>query len=135
MSKNKTAITVVSWMILFSVFIIPGCVKDTTVIIPLDSVITRTVSFKNDIIPIFSNSCSLSGCHATGGHVPDLSNDKAYTSLINGKYVDKDKPETSIIYGRLTGKISPSMPLGGTSNPSNINALMLAWIKQGAKDN
>jgi len=27
------------------------------------------------------------------------------------------------------------MPLGAATNPSNINALMLAWIKQGAKNN
>jgi len=27
------------------------------------------------------------------------------------------------------------MPLGAANNPSNINNLMLAWIKQGAKNN
>jgi len=27
------------------------------------------------------------------------------------------------------------MPVGGPNNPSNINQYVLAWVKQGAKNN
>jgi hypothetical protein len=60
--------------------------------------------------------------------------DNAYNSLMS-KYVDIKTPENSILYERLTGKLSPSMPMGRTNNPSNINSLVLAWITQGAKNN
>ena len=49
--------------------------------------------------------------------------------------VDLNDPKSSEVMGWLTGTIKPAMPLGATTNPSNINALMLAWIKQGAKNN
>jgi hypothetical protein len=61
--------------------------------------------------------------------------DKAYNSLISGDFISVSDPESSILYERLTGKLSPAMPMGKDSNPSNINALVLAWIKQGAKKN
>jgi hypothetical protein len=116
--------------------LIAGCEKNITLTIrPATVEVTDTVSFTKDLVPIFAKNCALSGCHATGGHVPNLMADKAYNSLGNGNFVNLITPENSIIYERLTGKLSPSMPLGGASNPSNINALILAWIKQGAKNN
>ena len=87
------------------------------------------------MIPIFAKNCAVSGCHNTGGLKPDLTADKAYNSLINGKYVDVGTPESSEIYLWLTGKRAATMPVGAANNPSNINALVLAWIKQGAKNN
>jgi len=49
--------------------------------------------------------------------------------------VNMATPENSVVYLWLTGKEAISMPAGAANNPSNINALMLAWIKQGAKNN
>lgn len=97
--------------------------------------IVRSVSFKDDVVPLFSKSCSVSGCHNTGGIKPDLSSDKAYNSIINGNYIDLSTPENSLIYQWLTGKKSPAMPAGSTNNPSNINQFVLAWIKQGGQNN
>ena len=115
---------------------ITGCEKDTTLVIPLaPPVVNKTVSFNKDIVPLLTKNCALSGCHISGGHKPDLSVEKAYNSLIDGKYVDKTAPEKSIIYERLICKLSPAMPMGASPNPSNIDGLMLAWIKQGAKKN
>lgn len=116
--------------------IITGCRKDTTVIIkPVPVEVTDTVSFTKDLVPLFTKNCALSGCHANGSKAPILSVDKAYNSLINGNYVDIDAPESSIIYKRLTGQLTPAMPMGASPNPSNINGLILAWIKQGANKN
>ena len=117
------------------IFGITGCQKDTTLYIKNEVAVTTTVAFGKDIVPIFASNCAISGCHADGGHVPNLTPTKAYNSLINGKYIDTKTPANSIIYERLIGKLSPAMPFGKASNPSNINSLMLAWIKQGAKNN
>jgi len=121
---------------LLGVLLIAGCGKDITFILKPQAVeVTDTVSFSKVLVPIFTKNCALSGCHATGGHSPDLMSDKAYNSLISGDFINVKDPESSILYERLTGKLSPAMPMGKESNPSNINALVLAWIKQGAKKN
>jgi hypothetical protein len=97
--------------------------------------ITTPVSLSSNLIPLLNVNCNISGCHNTGGIKPDLSADKAYNSLINGNYVNLSTPETSEVYLWLTGKKAISMPVGAANNPSNINQFVLAWIKQGAKNN
>ena len=136
MSKNKKIVAIALAMFIAAVFVIPGCQKDTTVYIPLKvQEITDSVHFAADIVPIFSKNCALSGCHVKGSRAPDLTADNAYNSLTNGNYINKTDPESSILYKRLTGVLTPAMPMGATPNPSNIDALVLAWIKQGAKKN
>ena len=117
--------------------LISGCEKDTTYTIKdVPVVVTKTVSFAKDLNPLFTANCALAGCHATGGHSPNLMADKSYLSLTtDAKYVNVKSPTSSILYERLTGVLSPAMPMGKTTNPSNINNLVLAWIKQGAKNN
>jgi hypothetical protein len=112
-----------------------GCYKDKTVIVTKTDIITTPVSFSKDIVPIFTKNCSLSGCHSSGSQVPNLTPDNAYRSLFEEDMIDTADPEKSEIMGWLTGTIKPAMPLGASSNPSNINALILAWITQGAKNN
>lgn len=118
-------------------FFIAGCEKDITLIIkPIPVVVTSEVSFSKDLVPLFVANCAIAGCHGTGGKAPVLTADKAYNSLMaNPDYILKDNPEESEVYLFLTGKKSPAMPLGKTTNPSNINGIFLAWIKQGAKKN
>ena len=115
-----------------AIFLLAGCYKDKTVILDTTE-ITRPVTFSTDIIPIFNKSCSVSGCHSNGGQVPDLSASKAYNSLIVGNYIDKTTPENSTIYKKMTGKKGTVMPVSGMNK--DYNALILAWIKQGAKNN
>jgi hypothetical protein len=113
---------------------VTGCYKSTTVVVNPGSTITTTMSFTNDIIPIFEKSCALSGCHVPGGKAPDLSTANAYQSLARGSYVKANDPDNSVIMLWLTGKKSPVMPLGNGPN-QDINANIYAWIKQGAKNN
>jgi hypothetical protein len=135
MLKNKIIAIALSMFIVI-VIAISGCQKDTTVYIPLaPPAVTKSVSFSKDLVPIFTANCAKSGCHVAGGHVPDLTAANAYTSLISNSLINKDAPTSSVIYERLTGKLSPSMPIGGAANPSNIEGLLLTWIKQGAKKN
>ncbi len=123
-------------LILSSAFMLTmiGCSKSTTVIEDNSPAITGTVSFSKDIQPILTKSCALSGCHS-GSVAPNLTSATAYNALTNGNFLSVGTPANSLVYLWLTGKESATMPLGATNNPSNINALMLAWIKQGAKNN
>ncbi len=118
-----------------SIILTAGCRKDVTLVIKNESAVSGTVSFSKDLVPIFAKNCALSGCHADGAHAPDLMSGKAYNSLKNGHFIDTVSATNSIIYERLIGKLTPSMPLGGSSNPSNIEGILLAWVKQGAKNN
>ncbi len=115
------------------IFLLSGCYKDKTVIFDTGTEITRPVTFSNDIIPMFSKSCALSGCHTTGGKSPDLSAANAYNSLKVGNYFNTTNPSGSVIYLWMSGKKSTPMPVGGINK--DYNALMLAWIKQGANNN
>jgi len=130
---KKTITTIILGVI--ALFVAPGCYKVATVQTDNSPAVTKTVSLTTDIIPIFSKSCALSGCHASGGQAPDLSAANAYNSLIKGNYTNKTSPSSSKLYLWLTGKEAGTMPLGAANNPSNINSLTLAWITQGAKNN
>jgi hypothetical protein len=113
--------------------LLSGCYKDKTVLFDTGAEITRTVSFSADLIPIFNNSCSGSGCHAPGAVSPDLSEISAYNSLLNGSYMNVQDPKQSLLYLWMTGKKGAPMPTSGTNK--EYNALVLAWIKQGANNN
>ena len=116
------------------VFTIAGCYKTTTVIVDNSPAITETVQFSKTIEPTLTQSCAASACH--GGNVaPNLTAANAYNSLTSGNYINTSNPASSEVYLWLTGKKSATMPLGSANNPSNINALILAWITQGAKNN
>ncbi|HTI06973.1 MAG TPA: hypothetical protein VL832_00415 [Puia sp.] len=132
MSKHKIKSSQVVIAVLLTA--LAACTKTSTLLIDNTPEVTKTVSFGTDIIPILSASCGKSGCH-NGSVSPNLMAANAYNSLVNGRYIDTGNPSNSIVYLWLTGKESSTMPLGASNNPSNINGLVLAWIKQGAKNN
>lgn len=130
---SNSRIFIVMTLIIGMVTVFAGCYKVTTVDLSSGSVLNRTVTFSGDVLPIFQRSCALSGCHAPGGQVPDLSPDRAYGSLLQEDLINFDDPANSELYDWLSGKIQPAMPLGG-SDP-DINAVMLTWLTQGAQNN
>lgn len=117
----------------FTMLLLIGCYKDKTVVLDTGEEITRPVSFVSDIIPIFNSSCNTSGCHSTGSKSPDLTIVNAYTSLTNGGLINTDDPQSSELYIWMTGKKGTPMPVSGINK--DFNALVLAWIKQGAQNN
>ena len=131
MRTKKIAIVVA--VITAPIIGLQGCYKVATVIPDNKVEVTEPVSFAKDIIPIFNTKCNMSGCHNQGGQIPNLSVTVSYNSLLNGNYIDKSSPANSLLYLKMSGKKGSPMPLTG----SNIeyNALVLAWIQQGAKDN
>ena len=114
-------------------FFLAGCYKNRTVFFETGEEITRPVSFATDIIPIFNASCNNSGCHSRGGKAPDLSASNAFNSLTVGNYVNTNVPEISELYLWMIGQRSTPMPPNGINKDNN--ALVLAWIKQGALNN
>ncbi|MBS1668988.1 MAG: hypothetical protein JST58_16555 [Bacteroidetes bacterium] len=132
MSKKKIGLPLL--VIAMGWVAIIGCTKTVTVLEDNTPAVTKTVSFSKDLVPILGSSCAKSGCHS-GSVAPNLSSATAYSALVNGNYINIATPEKSIVYLWLTGKEAAAMPLGSSNNPSNINGLMLAWIKQGAKNN
>lgn len=120
---------------LVCILVIAGCYKDATLNLNANAVVSQQVSFSKDLVPIFTQKCALTGCHASGGQNPDLSASKAFNSLINGGFINVTSPQKSILYMRLIGQLTPAMPLTGASNPSNLNALVLTWITQKAQNN
>jgi hypothetical protein len=123
----------VLFLVYASIMLLSGCYKDETVIIETGEEVTREVSFAQDLIPIFNSSCNSSGCHNAGGKAPDLSAVNAYSSLTNGGYINTSSPEYSELYLWMTGKNGTPMPPSGID--PDYNSLVLAWIKQGAKNN
>lgn len=117
----------------FTFLLLMGCYKDKTVYFDTGEEITRSVGFSTDIVPILNKSCNVSGCHSPGGKSPDLSAVNAYTSLSNGGFLNTSDPQSSIIYQWMTGKKGTPMPVSGINK--DYNALVLAWIKQGAQNN
>jgi len=117
----------------FTMLLLIGCYKDKTVIFDTGAEITRPVSFTTDIVAILNSSCNGSGCHNAGGKSPDLSVANAYTSLSNGGYINNSDPQKSELYLWMTGKKGAPMPTSGVNK--DFNALVLAWIKQGAQNN
>ena len=132
---KKVIVSTIAMIIALVVF--NGCQKDTTLVIkPVPKVITTAVSFSKDLAPLFAKDCATAGCHGDGGQSPNLTASKVYTSITSmAGFVDTKDPSNSKLYGYMTGKLSPAMPMGKASNPDDINDIFLAWVKQGAKKN
>ena len=111
-------------------FIMSSCVYE--VIIPPD-LSGETISFQDDIMPIFDASCNTQGCHATGAFDPDLTLENAYDALWSGGYIDTLDPGISELYLWVSNQKPIAMP-PGAYDPV-IAETILTWIEQGAPDN
>jgi hypothetical protein len=113
------------FLVLLGAFLLHACEYEKVQPEP----VTETVSYSQDIQPIFNSSCALSGCHA-GNVSPNLTEGQSYDALMNGGFVNLDAPNQSKIYTEMA-------PGGGMSAYTNANAAntVLAWIQQGAPNN
>lgn len=98
-----------------------------------EPVIEDSVSFADDVLPIFNAGCNTPNCHNSGGVSPDLSPGAAYHSLIDGGLINTSDPESSELIEWMRGNRKFSMPIEGPNQ--EWNATVLAWIKQGALNN
>ncbi|MCO6493176.1 MAG: hypothetical protein J5I98_32450 [Phaeodactylibacter sp.] len=122
-------------MLLLSMLAPSGCTSEAGILViePPDIDTTVQVSFSQDILPIFNESCNSSGCHNTGGEPPDLTPENAYEALFAGNYIDTLAPENSELIQWMLGNRNLDMPLSGPND--EYNKQVLTWITQGAKDN
>lgn len=91
------------------------------------------VSLKNDVQPIFTRDCNMSGCHdGIPSHAPSLTAENAYSDLTSGGYVNTQDPVNSVLYLSVNGG---GMPAGRAPLSDNDLKIILAWITEGAKNN
>jgi len=88
------------------------------------------VSFATKIAPIFTAGTCIS-CHKAGGQTPDLTSASAYSQIVPA-FVNLTSPETSMIYSFPAPTSTTHTWKKYTSSEA---ALILEWIKQGAKNN
>lgn len=89
------------------------------------------ISFANEIIPIWNINNNCTSCH-NGNQVPDLRADKAYASINTTRYINSASAEESLIYKYCSPETTTHMRKKYNSAQA---ALVLGWIKQGAKNN
>ena len=112
-----------------------------------------TVSLANDVQPIFSVSCALSGCHnlnsrpggpgGGGGTSLDLRAGNALQSLLStttpcGPVLVPGDAASSVLVGKLDGTelcMGSLMPKGNGSLTTEEIDLIATWVCQGAEDN
>jgi hypothetical protein len=135
--KNKILLFLIAPALLI-ITLNSGCQYDEVLPVIPDS--PPVVKFSEHILPIFNESCNLSICHGQGGASPDLSENNAYFSLINGKSLKDSNdslvyisdPTRSVLYVRVYSEESP-MPQ--TGRDTIIAREILAWIEDGAQNN
>lgn len=108
-----------------------SCQKEILVPNPVE--VPDTVSFAADVIPIFNESCNMSGCHITGGISPNLTPENAYFDLTITGMIDVDDPEGSLLYTRMISTTKPMPPAGKLADGKL--EIVLKWIQQGGLDN
>ena len=90
-------------------------------------------SFSNDILPILTQRCALSGCHVAGGpHGVDL---RTYESVQKGGehgaiVVAGNARESEMVEEIVEG----NMPLGGPWLKTAQIQLIIDWVNSGAKN-
>lgn len=87
-----------------------------------------SVSFANDLQPIFTSKCISSGCH-NGAVSPNLTVGQSYSNLIDKGLVDTLNPAQSILMIKLNTNMPP-----GKLPAADINKF-LVWITKGAQEN
>jgi hypothetical protein len=92
-----------------------------------------TVYFANDIMPIISSNCTMSGCHDNITHADGV-NLTTYDRII--RYVTPGNGATSKLYRVLNRTGSDRMPPPPRpALTATQKDLILKWINQGAKNN
>lgn len=110
-------------------------------------VVPAVMSFGDNVQPIFSASCAVSGCHdaATATRGLSLASGDAYSNIVDEPSsemqsldrIEPGDPANSFLYL----KINPSppsgerMPFGGPYLTEEQILTIRFWIEQGAKDN
>ena len=121
----------------FTVIAADDFLADTLVVTVDVTDVLPSVSYSDDIQPIFDNNCAGSSCHI-GGNAGGLRLNN-WTNLIaggsSGDAVVPGNADISFLIRRIEGDIPPTMPLGGSElAPATIQEIR-DWIDEGALNN
>jgi uncharacterized membrane protein len=118
-------------LITFSVLVLLSCKHE----IKNQTQATPEVSFANDIQPIITSNCTMSGCH--GSENTSEFTLLSYNDVINNGEIRAKHPAESDLYEKITDTnqddIMPPPPYQPLSQEQI--ALIEKWIKEGAKNN
>jgi len=93
-----------------------------------------TPSFAKDVAPIFAANCA--GCHAANVTMGTLDLD-TFTGLQKGGHsgpvIVPGKSSESLLYLRITGQVTPAMPLNGKKLADGEIEIIRKWIDAGAQ--
>lgn len=122
-----------------------SCTKDQGPVEP--EIVITTVSFSDDVQPIFDANCSV--CHTldqedyNGGL--NLDADKAYNELVDiitvgyapDKRVVVEDPTNSILWQKINNSMlfGANMPLGSNPLSQQDQDIIKVWIEEGALNN
>ena len=101
-----------------------SCKHDATGVADLNQ-----VDFKTQVLPIYINNCTMSGCHGTDGNKRLKLTD--YQSIVSE--VTPGKPYQSNAYTETTNAWSPMPPSPRQPLSQKQRSLIYVWILQGAK--
>lgn len=141
-----------------------GSVCKTYVVPPGTDLTSPTVSLKNDVLPIFVQSCTFSACHGVmtgannGVYLGEHTGTTTTATVVSGlakttlhlastPYVTAGNPGQSFLMHKMdgdqcafdmkctSGSCGTSMPQGDAVLPVATRDVVRRWIAQGAKDN
>ena len=128
-------------------FTISGATNATIAVASATGTITdneaAAVSFANDVRPILTSRCAVSGCHGTGSVNGGMTMGTASYSAIttasgdHGAIVVVGNSAASPLYTKTTSSppFGARMPFGQTALSSADQLKIRDWIDEGAKDN
>ena len=118
-------------------FLLGSCISEKAPNVKIICNPPAIVSFQQDILPIFNQSCNIGGCHSGSSPAGNLNLEPAvaYNELMasGSGYIDTIDPKFSLLYAQMNSVSNP-MPPTGKLDSCTIQ-LVLKWIEQKAKNN
>ncbi len=121
-------LSIYAGLLFFMVFALVSCYKDIILPSVVSTAPPQFVSFSNDLQPLLTTNCAVSGCHVKGAQVPYLTPDVSYQQLLGG-FVNTVKPEQSQLYIMINGNMQVHIP-----NAADRQKIY-DWIRNGAPNN
>jgi hypothetical protein len=123
MKHNNICFSIVLLLIMTTVSWISSCRHDP------DITGLAEVCFQRDVLPIFSNSCSIAGCHDGTGELGSLNTYNDIRNTVVPYNPDKSQSYSAIISKFSQNRMPPGQPLS-----EHNRTLIRVWIEQGANE-
>jgi hypothetical protein len=123
----------------FQVIASDGLLSDTLLVSVTIIHAPDSVSYINQVQPIFTANCAITGCHAMGPGAQAELRLHSYMSLmqgsISGDVIIPFQPDSSILIKQIEGTRLPQMPFGQPPLPDSLIHSIRTWVSQGALNN